>query len=54
MATDVNLIIKNLLEFYDFNQKVIVSVGAGGGQFVEYTEDAKNILISMPYALVLI
>jgi hypothetical protein len=32
MATDLNLIITNLLAFYDFTNKTIVSVGAGGGQ----------------------
>jgi precorrin-6B methylase 2 len=44
MATDISLIIKNLLGFYDFTNKVIVSVGAGGGQMVKYAESAKKVI----------
>lgn len=44
MATDVKRIISNLLEFYDFNNKTIISVGAGGGQFVEYGRYAKRVI----------
>lgn len=43
MATDIKAIIKNLVEFYDFKDKKILSVGAGGGQLVEYARDAKEI-----------
>jgi len=43
MVTDVNKIIGNLLEFYGFKNKVIVSVGAGGGQLIEYGRHAKKV-----------
>lgn len=44
MVKDVNLIIQNLLDFYDFRDKTIVSVGAGGGQFVAYAHSAKHVI----------
>lgn len=44
MATDVQQILDNLLWFYDFNGKVVVSVGAGGGQLVEYSRGAKKVI----------
>ncbi len=43
MATDINAIISNLLSFYDFNNKTIISVGAGGGQFIEYAHNAAKV-----------
>lgn len=43
MATNVKAIIANLLSFYDFNDKTIISVGAGGGQFIEYARSAKKV-----------
>jgi len=36
MSTDLQAMVNNLCEFYDFTDKVVVSVGAGGGQFYEY------------------
>jgi len=36
MSTDLQAMVKKLCEFYDFTDKVVVSVGAGGGQFYEY------------------
>lgn len=44
MATDIKLIVKNLLEFYDFSGKVVISVGAGGGQMIEYAGPAKHVM----------
>ncbi len=44
MATDINKIIANLLEFYDFNNKTIVTVGAGGGQLIEYGRISKHVI----------
>ena len=44
MATDINKIITNLLEFYDFNNKTIVTVGAGGGQLIEYGRVSKHVV----------
>lgn len=40
LLTTVN---NNLLEFYDFNNKIILAVGAGGGQFIEYGFKARKI-----------
>lgn len=44
MAADIHKILANLFEFYDFNDKVIISVGAGGGQFIEYGRNAKKVI----------
>jgi predicted RNA methylase len=44
MAADVDRIVRNLLSFYDFSDKVIVSVGAGGGQLVEYGRAARQVV----------
>jgi len=44
MATDINKIITNLLEFYDFTNKTIVTVGAGGGQLIEYARVSKHVI----------
>ena len=43
MAVDASTIVKNLLSFYDFKDKTIISVGAGGGQFIEYARNAKKV-----------
>jgi predicted RNA methylase len=43
MATDTKQIVANLLSFYDFTDKTVISVGAGGGQFIEYGRSAKNV-----------
>lgn len=44
MATDIKKIINNLLAFYDFNNQTIITVGAGGGQLIEYGRISKNVL----------
>ncbi len=44
MATDLAKILSNLLAFYDFSDKVMVSVGAGGGQLAEYGRKAKRVV----------
>ncbi|MCX6287636.1 MAG: hypothetical protein NTY96_11030 [Bacteroidetes bacterium] len=44
MATDINKIIRNLLEFYDFSNKTIITVGAGGGQLIEYGRVSKHVV----------
>jgi 16S rRNA G966 N2-methylase RsmD len=44
MATDINAIIKNLLGFYNFDDKIVISVGAGGGQLIEYGRAAKKVI----------
>ncbi len=43
MAVDTGIIVANLLSFYDFKDKTIISVGAGGGQFIEYARSAKMV-----------
>jgi tRNA G37 N-methylase Trm5 len=44
MAADVLAILKNILEFADFNNKTVIAVGAGGGQFAEYGKKARRII----------
>lgn len=44
MVKDIQKIIDNLLAFYDFKDKTIISVGAGGGQFVAYGYVAKKVI----------
>lgn len=43
MATDIKKLIGNLTAFYDFAGKTIISVGAGGGQLIEYGRNAKKV-----------
>ncbi len=43
MAADIKAIIANLLSFYNFYNKIIISVGAGGGQFIEYARFAQKV-----------
>ena len=43
MATDVALILKNLLEFHDLSGKHVLAVGAGGGQFAAYGREARLV-----------
>jgi len=44
MAADIKKMISNLLEFYNFSDKTIITVGAGGGQFIEYGRNSKKVL----------
>jgi tRNA A58 N-methylase Trm61 len=43
MATDIAKLIANLFAFYDFAGKAVVSIGAGGGQFIEYGRQARTV-----------
>lgn len=43
MAADIQEIIRNLLAFYDFREKTVLAVGAGGGQLVEYWRPAARV-----------
>jgi len=43
MATDIAKVLGNLFDFYDFSGKTVVSVGAGGGQFIEYGRPARSV-----------
>ena len=53
MATDLKKIIENLLAFCDFKDRTAITVGAGGGQFIEYGRHARHVLAldSDPQAL---
>jgi SAM-dependent methyltransferase len=44
MATDVAKVLANLTGFYDFTNKTVVHVGAGGGQFVGYASMARHVV----------
>ncbi|MBP7461682.1 MAG: hypothetical protein KBA26_10375 [Candidatus Delongbacteria bacterium] len=44
MAVNIDEMINNLLEFYSFDNKTIISVGAGGGQFIEYGRRSKRVI----------
>lgn len=44
MATDIQQIIQNVVAFYDFSEKTVLHVGAGGGQLMGYAGSAKRIL----------
>ena len=44
MPTDLGLIIANLTAFYDFRNKVVVHVGAGGGQLLGYARSSRKVL----------
>jgi predicted RNA methylase len=44
VATDVRQIVADLVGFYDFTDKVVVDVGAGGGQLVEYARTARRVI----------
>jgi SAM-dependent methyltransferase len=44
MGTDIGAVERNLKSFYDFQDKVVVHVGAGGGQLIGYSENARSVL----------
>ncbi len=44
MATDLKAILENLASFYSFEGKTVISVGAGGGQLIEYGRGARSVL----------
>ncbi len=44
MATDYRKLVADLLSFYDFTDKTVIAVGAGGGQLVEYGRAAGRVL----------
>jgi len=44
MAADVRKMIDNLLKFYEFNNQTVISVGAGGGQFIEYARNSRQVI----------
>ncbi len=44
MGTDTGRIVANLTAFYEFRDKTVVSVGAGGGQLIEYARSARRVI----------
>jgi len=48
MATDVDAILKNLLDFYDFGDKTVIAAGAGGGQLAGYGCRARHVIAVDP------
>lgn len=44
MATDTDQIVRNLLEFHDFRDKIVLAVGAGGGQLADYGRPARRVI----------
>jgi predicted RNA methylase len=44
MAADIKKMIENLLGFHRFDGRTIISVGAGGGQFIEYGRNSKQVI----------
>jgi SAM-dependent methyltransferase len=53
MATDIAKVLANLTSFYDFRNKSVVHVGAGGGQFIGYASDARHVVAVDPDAAAL-
>ena len=44
MAADYQQMLKNLRQFYDFSGKVVLAVGAGGGQLVELGRGVRKLI----------
>jgi len=44
MATDIRKMIDNLLKFYEFDNQTVISIGAGGGQFIEYGRNSRQVI----------
>jgi hypothetical protein len=44
MATDIAEVLANLLGFYRFDDKIMIAVGAGGGQFAGYGRVARKVI----------
>jgi len=44
VATDIEQIVRNLTDFYDFAGKTVIAVGAGGGQLAEYGRQARLVI----------
>ncbi len=44
MATDYEAVVRNLLDFYDFEGKRVIDVGAGGGQLIGYARVVRSVL----------
>lgn len=50
VATDSQRIVTQLSAFYDFRDRTVIEVGAGGGQLVEYARPARQVIAVDPDA----
>ncbi len=48
MATDIQAVLKNLSSCYQFEDKSVIHVGAGGGQFLGYAAEARSVIAIDP------
>lgn len=48
MATDIEQIVRTLVAFHDLVDRVVVAVGAGGGQLVEYARQVRQLIAVDP------
>jgi len=48
VATDLEQIVRRLTGFYDFTDRTIVAVGAGGGQLAEYARRSARVIAVDP------
>ena len=44
MATNIEQIVKNLTAFYNFADRTVVAIGAGGGQLIEYARQTLRVI----------
>jgi predicted RNA methylase len=44
MTTDTRQIAENLAAFYDFVDRTVIDVGAGGGQLIDYARGARKVI----------
>lgn len=44
MATNIKVIEKNIQSLYDFNDKSVIQIGAGGGQLIGCAKNAKSVI----------
>jgi ubiquinone/menaquinone biosynthesis C-methylase UbiE len=44
MPTELDLIAANLASAYDFSGKIVIHVGAGGGQFIGYASSCRRVV----------
>ncbi len=50
MATDIQAILRNLSLCYDFKDKSVIHVGAGGGQLIGYATEVRRVVAVDPEA----
>ena len=44
MTVDMRQVVEYLRDFYDFTDRILIAVGAGGGQFLDVYREARRIL----------